>query len=152
MLLTPGKGKFVTVSAPATVQRCWKDTAIVGWAIGAKSRVEADAASLDNHNVLLTPWCNRQTQGEYARSGSQERQETVISRESASLIGKARTGSLSPDDVMDGTFTVTNLGAVGGGWGFGTCITCQPQSAILDTFSGAGHRSHNGYLAIPFEC
>jgi len=56
-----------------------------------------------------------------------------ISRESASLIEKARTGSLSPDDVMDGTFTVTNLGAVGGGWGFGTPIINQPQSAILGT-------------------
>jgi pyruvate/2-oxoglutarate dehydrogenase complex dihydrolipoamide acyltransferase (E2) component len=56
-----------------------------------------------------------------------------ISRESASLVEKARTGSLSPDDVMDGTFTVTNLGAVGGGWGFGTPIINQPQSAILGT-------------------
>jgi len=56
-----------------------------------------------------------------------------ISRESTSLIEKARTGSLSPDDVMGGTFTVTNLGAVGGGWGFGTPIINQPQSAILGT-------------------
>ena len=56
-----------------------------------------------------------------------------IGRESASLIEKARTGSLSPDDVTGGTFTVTNLGAVGGGWGFGTPIINQPQSAILGT-------------------
>lgn len=39
------------------------------------------------------------------------------------------------DDVGGGTFTLTNLGAVGGGWGFGTPIINQPQSAILGTGS-----------------
>jgi pyruvate dehydrogenase E2 component (dihydrolipoamide acetyltransferase) len=56
-----------------------------------------------------------------------------ISKEAAALVEKARSGSLMPDDVMDGTFTITNLGAVGGGWGFGTPIISQPQSAILGT-------------------
>ncbi len=56
-----------------------------------------------------------------------------ISAESATLVEKARTGSLAPDDVAGGTFTITNLGAVGGGWGFGTPIINQPQSAILGT-------------------
>ena len=56
-----------------------------------------------------------------------------ISKEAASLVEKARKGSLVPDDVMDGTFTITNLGAAGGGWGFGTPIINQPQSAILGT-------------------
>jgi len=51
------------------------------------------------------------------------------------LVEKARAGKLLPDDVSGGTFTVTNLGAVGGGWGFGTPIINQPQSAIIGTGS-----------------
>ena len=57
-----------------------------------------------------------------------------ISLEAHALVEKARAGRLLPDDVAGGTFTLTNLGAVGGGWGFGTPIINQPQSAIL----GAG--------------
>jgi len=57
-----------------------------------------------------------------------------IAVEVRALVEKARAGKLLPDDVAGGTFTVTNLGAVGGGWGFGTPIINQPQSAIL----GAG--------------
>jgi pyruvate dehydrogenase E2 component (dihydrolipoamide acetyltransferase) len=57
-----------------------------------------------------------------------------IAVEAHALVEKARTGKLMPDDVAGGTFTLTNLGAVGGGWGFGTPIINQPQSAIL----GAG--------------
>ncbi len=56
-----------------------------------------------------------------------------ISHEIATLVEKARTHKLMPDDVSGGTFTITNLGAFGGGWGFGTPIINQPQSAILGT-------------------
>lgn len=56
-----------------------------------------------------------------------------ISREVKSITQKARTGKLMPDDVTGGTFTLTNLGAFGGGWGFGTPIINQPESAILGT-------------------
>jgi len=38
-----------------------------------------------------------------------------------------------PDDVSGGTFTLTNLGALGGGWSFETPIINQPESAILRT-------------------
>jgi pyruvate dehydrogenase E2 component (dihydrolipoamide acetyltransferase) len=58
-----------------------------------------------------------------------------ISRELESLVEKARTRKLLPDDVTGGTFTLTNLGAFGGGWGFGTPIINQPESAILGTGS-----------------
>lgn len=58
-----------------------------------------------------------------------------IAPEVRTLVEKARTGKLMPDDVTGGTFTLTNLGAVGGGWGFGTPIINQPQSAILATGS-----------------
>jgi pyruvate/2-oxoglutarate dehydrogenase complex dihydrolipoamide acyltransferase (E2) component len=49
------------------------------------------------------------------------------------LVEKARAGKLMPDDVSGGTFTLTNLGAIGGGYLFATPIVNQPQSAILGT-------------------
>lgn len=54
-----------------------------------------------------------------------------ISQEVRTLAEKARTKKLIPDDVVGGTFTVTNLGALGVGWGFETAIINQPESAIL---------------------
>jgi pyruvate dehydrogenase E2 component (dihydrolipoamide acetyltransferase) len=65
---------------------------------------------------------------------AEQRSLREIAAEVRTLVEKARTGRLLPDDVAGGTFTLTNLGAVGGGWGFGTPIINQPQSAIL----GAG--------------
>jgi len=56
-----------------------------------------------------------------------------ISRTVRSLAQKAREGGLMPDDVADGTFTLTNIGALGGGWRFDTIIINQPESAILGT-------------------
>ena len=56
-----------------------------------------------------------------------------INQQIRALVEKARAGKLMPDDVSGGTFTLTNLGAFGGGWGFGTPIINQPQSAILGT-------------------
>ncbi len=46
---------------------------------------------------------------------------------------KAREGKLVPDDVTGGTFTISNLGALGGGYRFETVIINQPESAILGT-------------------
>jgi len=45
------------------------------------------------------------------------------------LAGKARAGKLQPDDVKDGTFTITNVGAFNNL--SGTPIINQPQVAIL---------------------
>ena len=45
------------------------------------------------------------------------------------LASRARTGRLSPDDIMDGTYTVTNVGSFGSI--MGTPIINQPQVAIL---------------------
>ena len=58
-----------------------------------------------------------------------------INHELKVLVEQARTGKLMPDDVTGGTFTVTNLGAFGGGYGFGTPIINQPESAIIGTGS-----------------
>lgn len=56
-----------------------------------------------------------------------------INRTLKGLAEKARNGKLLPDEVSGGTFTLTNLGAFGGGWGFNTPIINQPEAAILGT-------------------
>lgn len=56
-----------------------------------------------------------------------------ISKTIKSLAQKARDGKLLPDDVTGGTFTLTNIGALGAGYRFETFIINQPESAILGT-------------------
>ena len=55
----------------------------------------------------------------------------ALAREVAELAERARGRSLGPDEVMGGTFTITNIGS------YGTVITLpvinQPQVAILST-------------------
>ena len=54
-----------------------------------------------------------------------------ISESLKELTEKARNRALTGDDVKGGTFTVSNLGALGHGWRFDTLIINQPESAIL---------------------
>jgi pyruvate dehydrogenase E2 component (dihydrolipoamide acetyltransferase) len=56
-----------------------------------------------------------------------------ISKEVKTLASKARERKLAPEEVQGGTLTVTNLGAVAGGYRFETVIINQPESAILGT-------------------
>jgi len=56
-----------------------------------------------------------------------------INKSVKALAKKAREGKLTPDDATGGTFTITNLGALGGGYRFETPIINQPESAILGT-------------------
>lgn len=56
-----------------------------------------------------------------------------ISKTIKSLAQKARDGKLMPDDVTGGTFTLTNIGALGAGYRFDTIVINQPESAILGT-------------------
>jgi pyruvate dehydrogenase E2 component (dihydrolipoamide acetyltransferase) len=56
-----------------------------------------------------------------------------INAELRGAAEKARAGKLLPDDVTGGTFTLTNMGAFGGAYGFGTPIINQPESAIFGT-------------------
>lgn len=56
-----------------------------------------------------------------------------INKELRELIEKSRSAKLMPDDVSGGTFTLTNIGALGGTLNFSTAIINQPQSAILHT-------------------
>src|SRR4029077_13583708 len=57
----------------------------------------------------------------------------LIAREIRDLASRAKSKQLSPDEVVGGTFTITNMGP------FGTAITLpiinQPQVAILATDS-----------------
>lgn len=52
-----------------------------------------------------------------------------IARDLTAISEKARTGKLSPDDMSGGTFTVSNLGSIGGG--HFTPIVNAPEVAIL---------------------
>jgi pyruvate dehydrogenase E2 component (dihydrolipoamide acetyltransferase)/2-oxoglutarate dehydrogenase E2 component (dihydrolipoamide succinyltransferase) len=56
-----------------------------------------------------------------------------ISQTVKALAAKAREGKLQPEEISGGTFTVSNLGAVGAGYRFETVIINQPESAILGT-------------------
>lgn len=52
-----------------------------------------------------------------------------VASETNEKIQKARERSLSPEEMRDGTFTISNIGGIGGE--FGTPIINQPESAIL---------------------
>jgi len=56
-----------------------------------------------------------------------------VSQAVKTLAKKARERTLVAEEVQGGTFTLTNLGAVGGGYRFETVIINQPESAILGT-------------------
>jgi pyruvate/2-oxoglutarate dehydrogenase complex dihydrolipoamide acyltransferase (E2) component len=58
-----------------------------------------------------------------------------ISQEVKNLTQRARERTLTLEEIKGGTFTISNLGAIGGGWRFDTLIINQPQSAILGTGS-----------------
>jgi pyruvate dehydrogenase E2 component (dihydrolipoamide acetyltransferase) len=52
-----------------------------------------------------------------------------IAADLARISEKARAGKLSPDDMTGGTFTISNLGSIGGG--YFTPIVNAPEVAIL---------------------
>lgn len=56
-----------------------------------------------------------------------------ISQAVKTLTQRAKERTLTLEEVKGGTFTISNLGALGGGWRFDTLIINQPQSAILGT-------------------
>ncbi len=56
-----------------------------------------------------------------------------ISQTVRALAEKAREGKLVAEEITGGTFTLSNLGAVGAGYRFETVIINQPESAILGT-------------------
>lgn len=54
-----------------------------------------------------------------------------VARELQEKSARAREGKLSLDDVRDSTFTITNIGAIGGLWGL--AVVNYPETAILAT-------------------
>lgn len=56
-----------------------------------------------------------------------------ISQTIKTLTQKARSGQLVLDEVTGGTFTLSNVGALGGRWTFETPILNHPESAIIRT-------------------
>ncbi|OSS42575.1 Dihydrolipoamide acetyltransferase component of pyruvate dehydrogenase complex [Desulfurella amilsii] len=56
-----------------------------------------------------------------------------ISKNLKELSAKARERKLEISDVKGSTFSLTNLGAFGGGYRFETVVINQPESAILGT-------------------
>ena len=58
-----------------------------------------------------------------------ERQAIPLAGEIEALADKARKGQLTLDEVRGGTFTITNVGAIGGL--FATPIVNAPEVAIL---------------------
>jgi len=56
-----------------------------------------------------------------------------ISRAVRTLMTKARERKLARNEIQGGTFTITNFGALGGGYQFATVIINQPEVAILGT-------------------
>jgi pyruvate/2-oxoglutarate dehydrogenase complex dihydrolipoamide acyltransferase (E2) component len=65
--------------------------------------------------------------------GADKKNLADISRIIKDLVSKAREGKVAIEDVTGGTFTITNLGALGTGYRFETVIINQPESAILGT-------------------
>lgn len=66
-------------------------------------------------------------------SGADKKSLKEISQTVKALAVRAREGKLQPEEISGGTFTVSNLGAVGAGYRFETVIINQPESAILGT-------------------
>jgi 2-oxoglutarate dehydrogenase E2 component (dihydrolipoamide succinyltransferase) len=62
---------------------------------------------------------------------AEEKNFLGLARAINDLSERARTKRLNPDDVMNGTFTITNPGSIGGL--IGLPIIMQPQVAILGT-------------------
>ncbi|MFA6597681.1 MAG: dihydrolipoamide acetyltransferase family protein [Ignavibacteriaceae bacterium] len=60
---------------------------------------------------------------------AQEKNIVGLAKAISEIAEKARTKKLTPDDVMDGTFSITNYGVFG--TIFGTPIINQPEVAIL---------------------
>jgi 2-oxoglutarate dehydrogenase E2 component (dihydrolipoamide succinyltransferase) len=61
--------------------------------------------------------------------GAEQRNFIGLAKAISDLAVKSRTKRLSPDDISNGTFTITNYGVFGTVWG--TPIINQPEVAIL---------------------
>ncbi len=70
-----------------------------------------------------------------------------LSIELTELAEKARNGKLAPDDIKGGTFTISNLGGIGGS--YFTPIINHPEVAILGLGRGAYEPIYDGAQFVP---
>ncbi len=73
-----------------------------------------------------------------------------LSKELKKLVNRSREGQLQIEDIIGGTFTISNLGSHSGvGYRFETVIINPPEAAILGT-GGISDRvvAHDGKIAI----
>ncbi len=66
----------------------------------------------------------------------------ALAAELTAIAGKARDGKITADDLQGGTFTISNLGGIGGS--YFTPIVNHPEVAILGVGRGAYEPVYNG--------
>jgi len=94
-------------------------------------------ASIDGNNIVVKKYINLGIAVAVEPNGlivpnikkADEKNIRGIAKSMVELSDKARNKKLTPDDIMDGTFTITNYGVFGSL--FGTPIINQPEVGIL---------------------
>ncbi len=94
-------------------------------------------ASIDDKNIVLKKFINLGIAVAVEPNGlivpniksADEKSVVGLAKSIAQLSNKSRNKGLLPDDIMDGTFTITNYGVFGSL--FGTPIINQPEVGIL---------------------
>jgi len=94
-------------------------------------------ASIDGNNIVVKKYINLGIAVAIEPNGlivpnikkADEKNIRGIAKSMVELSDKARNKKLTPDDIMDGTFTITNYGVFGSL--FGTPIINQPEVGIL---------------------
>jgi len=94
-------------------------------------------ASIDEKNIVLKKYINLGIAVAVEPNGlivpnikkADEKNIRGLTKSIMELSEKSRTKKLTPDDIMDGTFTITNYGVFGSL--FGTPIINQPEVGIL---------------------
>jgi pyruvate/2-oxoglutarate dehydrogenase complex dihydrolipoamide acyltransferase (E2) component len=106
-------------------------------------------SSLDNGKIIVKKYYNIGIATSVKGSGEGSEDKLVIpvvknadkknlieiAQDLENLVDKARSGSLTHDDISGGTFTISNTGPLGGAGVF-TSIINPPESAILGMGSG----------------
>lgn len=110
---------FLEAAVKALLQFPYVNSSLDGKKIILKKHINLGCAVALGNSGLIVPVIKR----------AEERNFVGLARALTDLAGRARNKKLLPDDVMDGTFTVTNPGVFG--TMIGTPIINQPQVAIL---------------------
>lgn len=110
---------FIEAAARALLEFPTLNASIDGYQIILKKHINIGIATALPDGNLIVPVIKR----------VEEKNLLGIVQEANRLVRDARDGKLKPDDIVDGTFSITNLGTFG--TLTGTPIIHQPQVAIL---------------------